>query len=220
MSPVVEGHRSVAPDRAHWLIVIARSVNRTWAVVSWRLGTAGHDTDAAVDALDPLDVDVVALQWVRAREVRAIANHLDLPYVWARSHHPVSRLVPGSAIGVAVMTPHRIVSSTARPIGDETSLWSSRRRVMQAVGVTRKDHTGFTIVHGSGPLPSDADRAASGAPAILVDGATGPGMRPQVGVPDGATLLSSDHRRPIDGAAQLVVTRFEMTWVEGGFATG
>jgi hypothetical protein len=195
-------------------------VTRVWTVASWHLGAAADATDAVTDALDAIECDNVAIQWIRSRQARAIADRLDLPYAWARSHHPTSRLIPGSAVGLAVLTPHRIARSAERPVGEHTSLWSSQRRVMQIVTVSRSDRTSYTLCHGTAALPARGVDVANGPPVLVVGEPSGPGLRSPIALPNGATSVSTEHRTPNEGANPLVVASFEMTWVEGGFATG
>lgn len=200
--------------------MLGRSVSRTWTVASWCLGAAWQASDVPIDTLDGFDCDIVAIQWIRSRRARTIADRLDLPYAWARSHHPRSRLIPGSAVGLAVLTPHRISISVDGAIGEPASLWSPDRRAMQAVTVARSDQTSYTICHGTAALGPEVTDSANGPPTLVVGEPSGPGLRTPIDLPDGARMVSTEHHTPIEGVSPLVVASFEMTWVEDGFATG
>lgn len=200
--------------------VATRPTTRSWTIASWRLGAAARDHVAAVDHLEPLAADVIALQAVREKDARAIADDLDCPHVWARSHFPTSPLLIGSSVGLAILTPHRIVSSTEIVTSRRRSVWSSDRRVAQTATVMRSDHSAFAISHRSSTDPVPALRPAENEAPLVVIHPVLPSSagHPEIAPPDAATHSSTEVLRPIEGAPPLVVTTFEMTWVEGGFA--
>lgn len=199
------------------------TVNRRWTVVTWMLarvdGVAGAGTDTVTAALAATGPDAVALQSVDADRVAEIAAALGMHHAWARSHHPRSRLIPGSGIGLAVLSPHRISNPRDHVIGETRSLWSSKRRIAQTAVIERADHSAYTIAHAAERL-DDATVPTGAAPLIRI-------RPPQVGidrhrgleVPVGATTLEVSTTAPIDGVAAMLMVRFEMPWVQGDFTT-
>ena len=193
---------------------------RRWTIASWHLGDRAHEHDDVVAALDGIEPDAIALQGLTARSVRSISTALDLPHVWARSHYPTSRLIPGSSIGLAVLTPHRITSAAAVVVSGESSLWSSARRIMQTATILRPDHSSYAINHrfddhgGSTPVATPES-----APVIDINPARPMSQdSPRIDVPAGATTVSHQLLAPLDGAPPIGVTQFDMVWVQGGFA--
>jgi hypothetical protein len=204
--------------------VVGQSVSCRWTVASWLLAREGRDVDAVVRALTTVEADAVAVQSVRAREATAIATHLDLHHVWAKSHHPRSPLIPRSALGLAIMSPHRITGALQSVVGEHTSIWSTKRRIVQIATVQRtSDHTAYSFGHSLAPVDvfDGAGSAAPGsAPLVVIRPARiGVDDARAIEVPDTAAVSSVEVRRPIPTAEPLLVTAFEMPWVEGGFAS-
>jgi hypothetical protein len=196
------------------------TVNRRWTVVTWMLARAEWATDSVTAALAATGPDAVALQSVGEEQIAEIAAALGMQHAWARSHHPRSRLIPGSAVGLAVLSPHRISNPRDHVIGEMRSLWSSKRRIAQTAVIERADHSAYTIAHAAERL-DDAAVPTGAAPIIRI-------RPPQVGVdhhrglevPVGATTLVVSTTTPIDGLAAMQMVRFEMPWVEGDVAAG
>jgi hypothetical protein len=195
------------------------TVRRRWTIATWLLARGGGDPAALTAALGGLDADAVTLQSVRHDLVEQVGPALGMNHAWARSHHPHSRLIPGSAVGLCVLTPHRITSSTDHVVSERASVWSTKRRIAQVATVERHDHSAYTIAHAVERL--DGVVVPTGAaPTVLV--------RPtRVGVdddraielPSGATVIGSQVSRPIDGVEPLLAVTFEMPWVQGDFPT-
>jgi len=195
----------------------AETVTRTWTIASWLV--AAIDTAAVGRALDGVHVDALALQSLREDEAARIADELGLACAWELSYYPRSRLFPGSAIGLAMLTPHTISDSASFITNDHTSTWSKHRRIAQLAVVERSDHSGYAIGHAVGsPDPESMGRPP--APFVW--------FRPeQVGidpsravvVPDGASVVETSASTPLGGSAPMVSVTFEMPWVQGDFPT-
>lgn len=195
------------------------TVARSWRIASWLITRAG-DVSSVVDALDHDDLDAVALQSVGESDARRIAEDLDLYWAWELSHHPSSRLIPGSGVGSVVMTPHRLSRSSSVVTSEHPSRWSKQRRIAQFATVERHDHSGYTIGHAVAVTDPD------------------PGLDPvfpmvwfrpmQVGVDDaravelpaGATVVRTETTEPVEGLAPLFTVTFELPWVTGDFPVG
>lgn len=187
--------------------------------MSWRVAAAQADPPEMSDPLEHLDADVIALQSVRSRVTRRTAEALDYHHAWVPSHHPRSRLLPGSAVGLAILTPHRITLASETVIGHEHSLWSPRRRIAQTVTVMRADRSAYAISHRSSDEPGPAFGQAVGSAPLVVVQPGGPDRfhEPTITVPDGAVVTDSTVTSPLADTAPLVCTRFDMTWAAGGF---
>ncbi len=198
----------------------AETVTRRWTIATWLV--AGHpgDVEAIAVPLDALGADAIALQSVREHDVEQVAAALGANHVWAKSHHPRARLFPGSAVGLALLTPHRIRDDGTIVVSEARSLWSRRRRIAQVATVERPDHSAYAIGHCMAPgrdgLPFTTP--TGGAPAVTI--------RPvQVGIdaelaldlPDGATPIDTATSRPVADMAELLSVTFEMPWVQGDF---
>ncbi len=198
----------------------ARSVTRAWTIASWRVGIAGGNHRAVVDVLEELDADVIALQAIRLRDARAIADTLDHHHHWSKSHYPSLRVIPGSAVGLAVLTPHRISAIADTITGDRRTLWSSDRRIAQTATILRSDHSAYAITHRSStdPVPM-VSPPETPAPLITISPALPTsGGHPDVALPGGATGVTTEITSPFASAPPLVVKRFAMVWVQGDFA--
>jgi hypothetical protein len=204
--------------------VVGQPVTRRWTVASWLLTRWGHDIDAVVRALATIEADALAVQSVRARDATEIATQLDLHHVWAKSHHPRSPLVPRSAVGLAIMSPHRITGSLQSAVGEHTSIWSTKRRIVQIATVQRaSDHTSYSFGHSLAPVDvfdGAGSSTAGSAPLVVIrPSRVGVDDARAIEVPDTADVSSIEVRRPIPEAEPLLVTAFEMPWVQGGFAS-
>jgi hypothetical protein len=191
------------------------TVSRSWTIASWLLAGHGDDVVAIDRALDGLDADVVLVQSVRERDVVQLAAALGANHVWARSHHPRGRL-SSRAVGLAVLTPHRITTARVDVISTARSTWSRHRRTAQTATVERADHSGYTFGHAA--APNDAPTVPTGgAPAVTVHPARiAADPARALDLPDGATIVSAAAHRPFDGEPLLVAT-FAMPWVRGDF---
>ncbi len=183
----------------------------TWLVAG------GHDRiEEIAHALDATGADAIALQSVRRHDAEQIAAALGHQLAWALSHHPRSRLIPRSGVGLAMLTSHRITASADGVSNDHPSTWSARRRIWQTVAVERHDHSAYSFGHAVGA--TERVDASAGPPAVLI-------VPEQVGVeashairlPDGAALVDHMTTRPLDALAPLLVATFEMAWVRGDF---
>lgn len=195
----------------------AETVSRRWTIATWLV--AGVDADAIARALLPLGADAVALQSLREADAERIATRLGVEHAWERSFHPRSRLLPGSAIGLAVLSPHSIDDSVSVVTNNHTSLWSKHRRIAQFAVVNRGDASGYTVGHAVGS-PDPESMGPPPAPLVW--------FRPQqvgidddraVEVPDDATIVDTTASTPVDGSAPLLTVTFEMPWVQGDFPT-
>lgn len=198
----------------------ARSVTRDWTIASWRVGLTGGNHHAVADVLDELGADAIALQALHQRHAREIANHLDHHHHWSKSHYPSLPLIPGSAVGLAVLTPHRIAAVDESITSEQRTSWSSDRRIAQTVTVMRSDHSAYGISHRSStdPVPG-FEPPETAAPHIAINPTLATsGGHPTIALPGGATGVTTDVSSPFAGAPPLVVTRFAMVWVQGDFA--
>lgn len=191
------------------------TVPRTWSIASWLVPNLG--TDAIGDGLADVDVDAVALQSVKRDDVERVAQRLGIRHAWELSFHPASRLIPGSGIGLAVLTRHTIGDSAGVVTNNHSSTWSRHRRIAHFAVVQRADHSGYTIGHAVG-APDPESSGAPPAPLVW--------FRPeQVGIddtravdlPDGATVTGTRTSEPVAGASKLFVVTFDMPWVQGDF---
>lgn len=188
---------------------------RAWTVVSWLLP---HDRDDEVAAaLAGTEADALALQSLRRGTADRLAEDLGLTSTWELSFHPRSRLLPGSGLGLAVLTPHSIADSVSVVTNNHSSLWSKERRIAQFAVVNRSDHSGYTIGHAAGS-PDPETLGPPPAPLVWF-------RPPQVGVddrralalPDGAELVGATSTTPLTGANPMLRATFEMPWVQGDF---
>jgi endonuclease/exonuclease/phosphatase family metal-dependent hydrolase len=107
------------------------SVSAPIRVLSWNVqGSRGLDVDAAARLIGAWLPDVVVLQEVQRRQTSRLASALGMPsHRWFLKHWPVLH----RAEGLAVLTPHRLVSSDGFTLR-RAAFWSWRRRI--AVDVT------------------------------------------------------------------------------------
>jgi hypothetical protein len=193
----------------------AESVTRSWTIASWLL--TAIDTASVGRSLDGVDVDALALQSLREDDAARIADRLGLAYAWELSYYPRSRLFPGSAIGLAMLTPHKIAESVSFITNNHSSTWSKHRRIAQLAVVERSDHSGYAIGHAVGsPDPESMGRPP--APFVW--------FRPEqvdidasraVDVPDQASVVEASVSTPLEGSAPMLSVTFEMPWVQGDF---
>ncbi|MEO6652713.1 MAG: hypothetical protein ABIP17_08675 [Ilumatobacteraceae bacterium] len=184
---------------------------------TWLVAHGRRDLDAVAEALRSVDHDAVALQSLERSDVEHLADALGMHHEWEASHHPRSRLLVGSAVGLAILSPHRIDGSTSTVINEHASLWSTERRIAQVATVTRSDHSAYSIGHALGAVPTDAVPSHA-APFVEI--------RPEqvdhdaqraIGLPTGATTVETTTSRPIDHVAALLTVTFDMPWVQGDF---
>ncbi len=133
-------------------------------VLTWNVqGSAGVDVDAVARHIRAESPDVVALQEVQRRQAARLAGALAMPgRRWALKHWPIIH----RAEGLAVLTPHRIVTVEAFRIRGGP-IWTWRRRV----GIDVTIDTGAVVVrlldvHLS---PHDADEARRVEARLLID---------------------------------------------------
>ena len=195
----------------------AETVSPRWTIVTWLV--AGIDAGAIGRALQPLGADAIALQSLHEADAEQVADDLGVERAWERSFHPRSRLLAGSALGLAVLSPHSIGDSVSVVTNNHSSIWSRHRRIAQFAVVHRDDHSGYTIGHAVGS-PDPESMGPPPAPLVW--------CRPQqvgidadraVEVPDDATVVDATTARPVDGSAPLLTVIFEMPWVQGDFPT-
>jgi endonuclease/exonuclease/phosphatase family metal-dependent hydrolase len=98
-------------------------------LVTWNLhGSARPDPAPIGELLVAWDADVVALQEVQRRQARTLAGALGSVTVeWSFKHWPL----PIPAEGLAVLSPHRLLSARAITLSKWVPPWSYRRRIAQ-----------------------------------------------------------------------------------------
>ena len=192
------------------------TVQRRWCLATWLLSGV-DDFEAVTHALDPLSADAIALQSVHERDADTVAAALGMQLAWEVSHYRRSRIVPGSSVGLAVLTPHRVTASRATVTSATSSLWSTGRRIAQLCTVERHDHTGYTVVHAVGPTHG-AVLDPGRLPVIRVTPEQ-VGIAPEraIELPPEAGEETSTVTRPIEGANPLQATTFVSAWPRGGF---
>jgi hypothetical protein len=193
------------------------TVVRRWTVATWLVAGLSDQLGTVTHAVEAAEVDAVALQSLRRRDAESIAAALGMHVAWELSHHPVTRLFPGSGVGLAVMTPHTIAASHEVPIGEHRSTWSSKRRIAQFAVVERHDQTVYTIGHAVGPTGGVSSPAGSFPLVAMTPEQVGVDPNRAVSLPDGATLVRAQVTQPAAGRAHLQVTTFDMPWVRGDF---
>jgi endonuclease/exonuclease/phosphatase family metal-dependent hydrolase len=133
-------------------------------VLTWNVqGSHGLDVAAAAELLGAVRPDVVALQEVRRRQAARLARALGMAsHRWVLKHWPVIR----RAEGLAVLTPHRLVSCTGFRIR-KGAFWTWRRRV----GIDVTVDTGAVVVRLLDVhLSADGDAGVRAAEArLLID---------------------------------------------------
>lgn len=128
--------------------VSARSRPLRWTIASWNLhGSARPPLEAVGPAIGRLGADVVALQEVRRSQAERLAESLGMQVVWGRKHFPHTRLVPWTAEGLAVLTPHRVELVAVEVVSRTRRSWTWRRRVMIEALVERADASGYRILN-------------------------------------------------------------------------
>jgi hypothetical protein len=193
------------------------TVVRRWTVATWLVAGMSDRLDTVTQSIEAAEVDAVALQSLRRSDAEAIGAALGMQVAWELSHHPVTRLFPGSGVGVAVLTPHTIMASHEVVTNDHRSTWSSKRRIAQFVVVERHDQTVFAIGHALGPARGVSSPAGSYPVVAMTPEQVGVDSSRAITLPDGATLVRSQVTRPADDRPHLQVTTFEMPWVRGDF---
>lgn len=191
------------------------TVPRTWSIASWLVPHL--DVGVIGDSIAGLDVDAVALQSITNDDVERLADRLGVRHAWELSHHPTSRLLPGSGVGLAVLTRHAIGDSASVVTNNHSSTWSRQRRIAHFAVVERSDHSGYTIGHAVG-APDPESMGAPPAPLVW--------FRPeQIGIDDArsvdlpadATVIATTATEPVGDAAKLLVVTFVVPWVQGDF---
>ena len=193
------------------------TVVRRWTVATWLVAGMSDQLEMVTQAIDAADVDAVALQSLRRDDAETIGTALGMRVAWELSHYPVTRLFPGSGVGLAVLTPHTITSSHAVVTNEHRSTWSSKRRIAQFAVVERHDQTVYAIGHAVGPTNGVRSPAGSFPLVAMTPEQVGVDSNRAITLPDGATLVGSQVTRPADDRAHLQVTTFEMPWVRGDF---
>lgn len=217
VTPVTSRTVAVAPMRQTGAVP-ARTEPRRWTIATWLVAHAARDLGRVGATLSELSADAWALQSLTEEDAGQLAERLGATCVWQLSHHPRSRLIPSSGLGLAVLTHHRVSDSVSFVTNNHSSPWSKHRRIAHFAVVERDDHSGYTIGHAVGS-PDPEHRGLPPAPLVW--------FRPtQVGVddgravelPDGATAIGHELRRPIEHAPPAMAVTFEMPWVTDGFA--
>ncbi len=121
-----------------------------WRITTWNLqGSLGLDRAFVCAHIDDVRPDVFAVQEVTRRQARALSSTLGMTHVWVRKHTPF----PGMSEGLAIITPHTIVSSASEVL-TPAATWSWRRRVFIRAHINRgEEHLDVLNVHLS---PHDA----------------------------------------------------------------
>ena len=170
-----------------------------------------------IQALRGVNADAIALQSLEESDVERIAAELGMNHAWELSYHPVNRLILGSGIGLAVLSPHTVASSTSIVVNAHHSTWSKHRRIAQFAVVNRPDHSGYAIGHAVGNVSAGAMPGLA-APLVM--------CRPEqvdrdparaIEVPEAATVTNTETDQPIERAEPLLSVTFEMPWVQGDF---
>jgi hypothetical protein len=193
------------------------TVVRRWTVATWLVAGMSDQLETVTSSIEAAEVDAIALQSLRRSDAEAIGAALAMQVEWELSHHPVTRLFPGSGVGLAVLTPHTITASHGVVTNEHRSTWSSKRRIAQFAVVERHDQTVYTIGHAVGPTGGVGSPAGSFPLVAMTPEQVGVDSTRAVALPDGATVLQAQVTRPAADRAQLQVTTFEMPWVRGDF---
>lgn len=195
------------------------TVPRTWTIASWLV--PGVDAASIGDRLAEVDADAFALQWIRKEDIERVADRLSMRHVWEVSHHPITRLFPGTGVGLAVLTPHAIGDSASIVTNNHSSAWSRQRRIAHFAVVERADHSGYTIGHAVGSPDPVSMPGAPPAPMVWFRPAQ-VGVDPDraVDLPEDATTTEIAVRRPVADEQPLLAVTFEMPWVQGDHPVG
>ena len=196
------------------------TVPRRWTLATWLVAGHGGQVETIDRAITDVSADAVLLQSIRQSEVEQLAASLGFHHVWALSHYPRSRLIRGSGVGLAVLSPHRIVEAFDVVVGEHRSSWSKQRRIAQTATVARDDHSGYQFGHAVAPVTVFGSQP-NAAPAVRVHPAridSDPALA--VELPDAASVVSLAVAHPIADAAALLSLTYEMPWVQGDFPTG
>jgi hypothetical protein len=197
----------------------AETVVRRWTVATWLVAGVRNEAETIARALEPLPADAIALQSIGHDEAATVAAALGMSLAWELSHYPRSRLLPGSALGLAVLSPHTIAASHGIVSNDHPSTWSTKRRIAQFAAVERSDHTGYAIAHTVGPSNVAQPPTGSMPLVVAVPEQVVANASRAIIVPDAATVVDSSTERPAPGADPFQVTTFEQPWVKGDFPT-
>jgi len=195
----------------------AETIPRRWTITTWMVAHGRSNLDEVIVALRPVVTDAVALQSLERSDVEHVADALRMHHAWDVSHHLRSRLLPGSGVGLAILSPHRVEGSTSSVINDHESLWSNRRRIAQWATVIRADHSAYSIGHAVGTVPADTFPTGSAPLVEIRSEQVDHDVDRAIGLPQGATLIESTTTRPIDDVAPMLTVTFEMPWVQGDF---
>jgi hypothetical protein len=193
------------------------TVVRRWTVATWLVAGMSDRPETVTHAVEAAEVDAIALQSLRRDDAEAIGDALGMQVAWELSHYPVTRLFPGSGVGLAVLTPHTITASHGVVTNEHRSTWSGKRRIAQFAVVERHDLTVYAIGHAVGPTHGVSSPAGSYPVVAMTPEQVGVDSSRAVTLPDGATLVRSQVTQPADDRPHLQVTTFEMPWVQGDF---
>jgi hypothetical protein len=193
------------------------TVLRRWTVATWLIAGHGDDVEPIGRAIEEVAADAVLLQSIRQPDAQQLAAGLGFHHVWAMSHSPRSRLIRGSAVGLAVLTPHRIGDTFDVVVSEQRSKWSNQRRIAQTATVKRPDHSSYAFGHAVAPVSVFTSQPGSAPPVRVYPARIDGDPSQAVELPDGADIVSLNTVRPITGAAQLLSVTFEMPWVQGDF---
>ncbi len=98
----------------------------SWRITTWNLqGSYGADLDFICAHIRDQRSDIFVVQEATARQARRLAQRLGMHHLWARKHTSF----PYFSEGLAVLTPHRIATSTTNVL-TVAPLWSWRRRII------------------------------------------------------------------------------------------
>lgn len=198
----------------------AETVPRTWTIASWLVAGVATEPATVADALLAAGPDAVALQSLREDDAERIAERWGSSCAWELSFYPRSRLLPGSGLGLAVLSRHEIGDSVSFVTNNHSSTWSKHRRIAQFAVVRRSDHTGYTIGHAIGS-PDPEPTGLPPAPLVW--------FRPEqidadahraVDLPEGASAGEFVRTSPHGANSPMLLVSFQMPWVRGDFATG
>ncbi len=102
-----------------------------WRILTWNVhGSARPDLDRIAAVLADQRADVVALQEIRSRQARRLAERLGWSVRWARKHYPFTPLLWWLAEGAAILSPHALSSSRRVSLTPGVSSWTFRHRIV------------------------------------------------------------------------------------------
>jgi endonuclease/exonuclease/phosphatase family metal-dependent hydrolase len=114
------------------------SADRAWTAVTWNVhGSSRPSVRDLARHIAEQRPDVVALQEVRWHQAALLSWHLRMRRRWALKHFPYSPLVPWTAEGMAILTPHRLRRPGVRIISRGATVLTYRRRLAQWATIVR-----------------------------------------------------------------------------------